>query len=377
MMCGRRDIAWTTDVSPQLQVSLAPNDPMTAFQALERAVGGLPAGYKEPDQCPVGDATCKLAARTAWTSAKKWRYASTMHLAAAQVGQPASTCSVVPHVSGLSPSVPSAPDPAGCKASEDAPCHGRRPKNFQLDTGFPVDDPTAWCQDPATCKCNTNTTACRYPSFKGLTIDPRNGFVYASSQVGLLLSRNGGKWWERFGKVGPIQDAMYPWPGEGKGRGARLLTWQRQPGNPTGNVATDDNAALDLNAFPERILRVDKVSVAWTPCTGADPAQLRYANSDEHGRIRQRGRLVATVPVEWQDPDGRVLSSVFVAVAEDACQPLPVAEAPALPGPLVFRDTSSLLKSAGTAVLGDPCNPTAAPGRLTPWRPSKCRPFDL
>ena len=369
--CMRRTVAWIEDVGPQVLASLRASESPTASKMALRAVeraggGGAGCGTACVDcksclaastgtggaQCPtcVDCADCASAV----ASAPKWRFASVTHLAAGP------TCEVVIE--------------STCKVATDnaqVPCHGHKPSEVQPPvalnaTANPVDgDVDAWCPaygafDPKQsitlqdCTCQA-TGDCQFPDIRDLEIDPRNGFVYAATtNAGLLLSRDYGAHWERTNKSeawlgaakGQSANTTYtgawnatgvenhPIYANGASAGVRLLTRQHQGSGP----------AIDLNEHPEWIddNGLGAMSMSWHPCGD----NSTYSGNDARGHARKRGRLVATVPISWRDGQGKRASSVFMAV-EDDCG----GGAKPLPGPLVFRDTSSLLPGSG-AILG-------------------------
>jgi len=201
---------------------------------------------------------------------------------------------------------------------------------------------------------------CDSPHINDLSIDPRNGFVYANTQAGLLLSRDSGRIWERFGAGGytkwsptgfePVvnqTEVKSPLAGPNafpSDRGAKLLTRQGlyvpealfQVCENAGPFCASDLASLDLNAQPEYIESISALGQSWQACPGGADAP-KYANG------RTRGELVATVAVTWHNPmkPAQILSGVFVAAQIDNCSPSANPLPP--PGALVFRDTANVI----------------------------------
>jgi hypothetical protein len=315
--CSRRRISWTRDIAPQVVASMQASRDPEEFQgpsALDLAGGG----------------------------ADGWRHASLTHLATTTTDprRPAQAHCVLDPGMWPAPTCPASPEPchaalppAGAVAADrwcplrtDARCQCRLPTVTIQDAGHALDLPL-----------------CTLPIPQSVAVDPRTGFAYASVQDGLLVAQDGGGRWQRFGQGTvrhfseehpegqpvPLADA---WPfaePPPPGRGARLLTMQGLM-----NPGQSDEDALDLNAHPELIEHVGRLSLAWHPCPGLVGPR--------------RGQLVATVDVRWHLPSqrSRALSGVFVAVATDRCS------GPGAPGqPFVFRDTASLSVPAGRNVL--------------------------
>ena len=98
-------------------------------------------------------------------SGSDWKFSSLSHVAIAADPTNATKC------------VPDLPldGPTHCHADIKSKCHGIQPStNVQLETT---------CLDVATCACN-DVPECRDPVIRDLAIDPRNGFVYASTDTG-------------------------------------------------------------------------------------------------------------------------------------------------------------------------------------------------
>ncbi len=353
--CAERSIAWTDDVGPELAESMmATSGSSLAWRGksrTERAGGG---GADVAGDGGVSE----------WAAKAKWRYSSINHLPApAAVG---GTCKVyqggngkIPPNSGFQASIPS----ATCPAALDTRCHGRRAETKKLD---PADtapaDRDAWCPNynkpDDSCKCTNGPTAdCRYPNPTSVEIDPRNGWAYVSSDVGLLSSPSGGRRWIRQGGA-PLSNqadifkkmtALDTFSDEPQVLGAKLYTKQYHCGPGETSPCNQDPAvgnSLDLNANPDRIAFVGRMSLVFTPC----PTDAVYGNPQQSNPflLRRRGHLVATVPVEWQANDGlnsagqpkyRRVSSVFMAAQRANCEG---SEAEYPPAALEFWDTAHL-----------------------------------
>ena len=242
------------------------------------------------------------------------------------------------------------------------------------------------CRDLGTPPSNAAWTAttppefCHYPAVRYLEIDPRNGFAYASTLVGLLTSPDGGSKWLRFGS-GTVQDCaanggavtnktvidpdpyapefgrfgellVWPPPNDpAKPLAARLLTHQYVPICGTADAPRSDNNAFNLNAWPENITHVGRMALSFQSCEETHGTAKFYKDKP----TRKRGTMTAALPVEWRvrhpaDPslkDVRV-SGVMVAYEPDDCQGDRMA-----PGALTFRDSASVLAPPpGTAGWG-------------------------
>ena len=171
--CQARQIAWTDDAAPQMNA------------VLRQARAPVPAGAVEVDKQST------------------WKFSSLSHLAApkddASIGLCAMTHDALPN--------------ANCTTDQAMVCHWRRePSAVATDwpafTPMPRNAPTedGCLRDPAKafgpCNC-TLQDACTYPVVAHLAVDPRNGMVYASTNVGLLLSQDGGRSWSRTGDEAP------------------------------------------------------------------------------------------------------------------------------------------------------------------------------
>ncbi len=182
-----------------------------------------------------------------------------------------------------------------------------------------------------------------------------------AGSAGLLLSRDGGRIWERFGagtwlKWSPtgfvIQDTKTEVKSplaivDPESRGAQLRTRQGlylpEPEQAVCSAFPDfcagDDVAFDLNAQPEYIESMSTISQSWQPCPG--PNAPHYLNDGvDSGRVR--GQLVATIAATWHNPmkPAQILSGVFVAAQSDDCN---AANPQGTPGALIFRDTSNLV----------------------------------
>jgi len=270
--CGIRPIAWSDDVGPELEASIL----STTFvegktlidgkRRFERAGGGgagedplkPDAGSTAPDaDASSGDTSSADAGAseskfelTAWKAQPKWRFASIANLPApAQIG---GNCRIRAVGESGSKEGTVVADAATCPADREQNCHGRDPKNYNTEqtSAHGVQDRDAWCLDFAAggCQCTAGPGAlCRYPPPEYLEIDPRNGWAYLSTDVGLLASPDGGGHWIREGQ-GP---ASNPADKFDSFLGAQLITGQFNvptPGQPTGSYQP-----YDLNKSSARI----------------------------------------------------------------------------------------------------------------------------
>lgn len=354
--CAERSIAWTDDVGPELAESMMATsggaDAWRGKSRTERAGGG--GADLSQDDVVEGTDQSSDAKIAAWAKKAKWRYSSINHLPApATVG---GTCRVFEGLNSAFDSETheaSVPQPT-CPAALDTRCHGRRAETKKLSTS-PTEpaDRDAWCpaySNPA-CECTNGLPAdCRYPNPTSVEIDPRNGWAYLSSDVGLLSSPSGGRRWIRQGGA-PLSNqadifkkmtALDTFTAEPQVLGAKLYTKQYHCAAGESLPCNQDPSAsnsLDLNANSDRITFVGRMSLVFTPCDAA----AFYAPSEPGQPARKRGHVVATVPVEWwaTPPDGvnRTVSSVFVAMHKDDCDP---GVTPPPPQALEFWDTAHL-----------------------------------
>ena len=371
-LCAQRSVAWTADVSSQIITSIIATMPGAedTTHAVDKAGGPNPN-----------------------SDASGWRYAALGHLATGQ------DCDVA-HA-GIQ---------LGCAADTSIMCHAQKPTGANPSQ-------EAFCPDytDGRCKCfvagsSIATANCQFPEATSLAIDPRNGQVYAPSaalnqiagsqtlQTGLLFSPDGGRKWRRhghsyylkWGSDGGMAQTTEPWPytedpdpfdaytdtvpDAGNDPGVRILTMQGLP-IPPGAVAPSavgDAWALDLNAQPELLVHLGRVTIVSTPC-GSDPVAgegVQYVapaglSADAPGYPRDRVHVVATVTAVWHDPlTPRQFSGVFVAHG-DSCTDA------AARVPLVFRDTANLMP-AGIAATPGLTQYTAPLGILdseTHWSP--------
>ena len=362
--CGIRTIAYNQDVGLQVAATLA-------------AVAGPPTG--DPGTNTWSGPTMS-AVKNVETAGDGWRYSSLIHLGAPVrkwLGGEWRQSKCEMNTTDESALIRTVPSPT-CTAVFDSACHGAKVKN-----GTTIAD-EQWCPnlaganaDPA-CKCKDLSTPpshawldttpppfCHYPAVRYLEIDPRNGFAYASTLVGLLTSPDGGKKWLRFGNgsvedcsangatatIKEVKDADPYTPGNAvdwpppnhasKPLAARLLSHQYVPICGPGTERSDLNA-FDLNAWPEYITHVGRMALSFQPCKDVNGNEKFYEDMPS----RKRGTMTATLPVEWRvrqpaDPklkDVRV-SGVMVAFEPDDCQGQRDA-----PGALTFRDSASVLK---------------------------------
>ena len=343
--CRARQIAWTNNVGPQILnsiLSTAAQNPKTPYDIDY-------AGH-----AVTGD------------DSQGWRFSVISHLVRKNIkavtdGQ---ECPYLPGggVNGVGHRLPIN---NACKAIVDKTvCHA-----VKVGNGLGDDEAEQSCPTAGNCSCSpigvdanglpapNETLYCDSPLIDDLSIDPRNGYVYANTQAGLLTSPDGGRIWQRFGAgsfskwtpagfVGTFNNVEVKSPQAGVNafptdRGAKLLTrqglvtptaqqCQNTPGLCDGEVGT-----LDLNAQPEYIQSISTIGQSWQACPGG-------ANAPKYANGRTRGELVATVAVTWHNPmkPDQILSGVFVAAQIDNCtaseNPLPT------PRALVFRDTANL-----------------------------------
>ena len=285
--CARRTIAWTADVGPQVAAVLA-------------LAGSAPLSWNES----------KAIAQ----AGSGWRFASTGALGAGAgcaVSQPIAACAVAAVV-----------------------CHGRKPTSALASV---EQTPDAWC--PAytqACTCQL-APGCAAPSLSSLAIDPRNGFVYATTaNAGLLLSRDYGARWERSDKSERTLGTPEGWTSPDMASN-RFYDSQPAAGVQLRTATRGD----DLNQHPERIAALGELTLAWQPCANG----ATYAQPDARGQPRVRGSLTATQQVRWQTAQGKAVAGVFAADQPDDC-----AGTRDLPGPLVLR--AAALAAAGASHAG-------------------------
>ncbi len=334
--CGQRAIAWTDDASAQMAKSKKKSDGRWWDAAVEMDL------------------------------ASTWRYASLAHLAADAWAYPGACQNAGSDKSFLPKTT--------CTVNGKGWCHG----------GQTAQQPEDGCLDAALCNCTDPydtttkppTPTCRYPAVAGLVIDPRNGWAYASTQVGLLVSPDGGRTWGRKGvdlAGAPLDkqtssylpaainaptaeedgatDENYVLRASGVNglwsKAKVILETGIPPNQPTANTP----APYDLSLTPRNIQDVGPVSLIATKEACATPlpgtTATTYgatAQGDPAGRHRQRIR--AYIAVKWmawddRDAEGNFLaapgyaarSSVFVAEAGPCADP---------EAPLVFKDTATL-----------------------------------
>ena len=337
--CAQRGIAWTKDPSAQMKASFTASNQHAwdAPRQMDRAAAATAAGAG-------------------------WHFASIAHLAA---GTPAArnACSA-----GSLP-------PLTCAVDPRAFCHGAPPK--------PDAAPETACLSTDGCACADPPKDCRFPVVAGLAIDPRNGWTYAATQVGLLVSPDGGRTWGRSGDAALDRNGEQYVPDGDKDAArrlrldakVRLLTGIAPSTAAAENEAAavgDGGRAYDLNRLPHRILDVGPVSLAATPQTcpleRACPQRRGACDEGHYADGRPRQHLRAYVSVDWRaadtkNADGAPLalsvevtrSSVFVAEADACADP---------EAPLVFRDTATLYRDAAGAYTTDEFDTAAngAPG---------------
>lgn len=356
--CTRRAIAWTTNIGPQVATAiLATQSPATT----ETAPYDVDRAGAQFDPKPNGTGL----------PGADWRYAGISHLGAAVLTAP-TTATPAWTVSTCTYAAANRRDVGQCTPDigpDAIPAHGTKsipPASLELP-----DKSERWCpnlKDPA-CVCSM-PAGCTIPAIDHLAIDPRNGFVYASTNVGLLYSPDGGRQWLRRGR--PDDHVEYALTGSSSfksaaqsaadeqpvgltvppGHGVKLLTMQGLPQS----TPADDAHALDLNLQPEYIVTevLGPEAIRW-PTTVSEvkfslqrcPGNLSYPSG------RPRGTLVATLDLQWHVPGKpqQTRSGVFVAVAADDCGSVPPAN---VNEPLVFRDTTSTIAQLGEVLYGVP-----------------------
>jgi len=185
-----------------------------------------------------------------------------------------------------------------------------------------------YTSQPPGCTCTSNTD-CRYPRIDFVHIDPRNGWVYASTPVGLLLS----------------QSSATPTPED------YARQWNTAPNL---FVAMDDGSKVDLNDPAHRgwIDHVGAISANWLFVPGQDAAaDAELARRRHHiylpgasGPRPHDGRMVAFVSVSYRVPPAPGQSAtvrrsaVFRAISPNESTPfafhaLPCAYSAAAGGP--------------------------------------------
>ena len=339
-LCSQRSIAWTNDVSPQIAASIAATLPGATDTTHAVDLAGGQGGAD-------------------------WRYAALGHLA-------------LTSRDGTGPcDVAHAGIQKDCHAQTGSMCHATKlDQESAGNVGHEQFCPDYGQADGA-CECkylgatnqlqSVTEANCAFPQPTSLAIDPRNGAVYAPSaainvegdgnqtiQTGLLYSPDGGRKWRRHGHslyteygwwqyTGVPTSTAEPWPYEAAppvldgdtDPGVKILTmqgmgifWSSIPGTP---------AVLDLNAQPELIQHMGRVTFASTPCESGLLAGEPPLFHDPMGSDRPRVRVTAVLATTWQNPIGATLmhSGVFIAHG-DSCTDA------AGKAPLVFRDTTDL-----------------------------------
>ncbi len=335
--CNARQIAWTGDISLQLITSIsATTSPLT--QATTQLVDA--AGGALSDDDPAG-----------------WHYAALGHLALNATG---GTCDVA-HA-GIQKDCHARTDLSGT-------CHATKPSTATTSH-------ERFCPSPTeeACQCVgedhklIDVKACMFPEPTSVAIDPRNGQVYApTSNVGLLFSPDGGRKWRRHGHASfskfdttpssgasTNSDEWWPYPlpagvatatdlTELEDPGVRILTMQGLP--IPAPLAPGAAVPLDLNAQPELLTHIGRLSFAVTQCP-SDSSTMAGPLVNTLGS-RPRVRVMATMTASWRNPikPTQELSGVFIAHG-DSCTDNNAKQ------PLVFRDTANLMPSAGTQLLG-------------------------
>lgn len=331
--CALRTIAWTSDIGPEHRESMLAAQPggsdpgWLRRMRLERAGGGGPGA--DPRLVPATPGGYSSVDARAWTERAKWRYATINNLPAP--ARDGGRCAI--RVGAYSADHEGSVVGPECRAAESHHCHGRKSTTYR-DPAAPAEpaDRDAWCLDAASaaCQClNGRPSDCRYPLARHLEIDPRNGWAYLSTDVGLLASPDGGGHWIREG-AGPNSnpaDAMPDGPNRGA-TGAQLLI-ARDGASAQGQRAPS-RQTYDLNKASARVRAIGRINLAFTPCHGGAAAP-RYADT-----ARVRGHLLASVAVEWTAQDGNAVSGVLTASERANCDPSVAVPAP---GALVFRES--------------------------------------
>ena len=247
--CATRQIAWTDDASFQMQASIDASD------------------------------QSKSGAEYQIDRNSTWHFASLAHLATSNQPDNPSSCPAVPDVNL----------PGGaCPVNNKLLCHGIKPT--VADTAR--EDA---CLDLSTtnskCFCADNP-GCRYPAPTSVEIDPRNGWAYATTESGLLLSVDRGRSWGRNGLGNDPVPALraeaafdglvhkqdgstpqppgdYPLPPSP----VRLLTGMTSSQDadvpPAAWINDGNDVALDLNFAPWRIAHMGKMSLVFKALPGS------------------------------------------------------------------------------------------------------------
>ncbi len=330
--CAQRVIAWTKDPTAQMLASRQYSNARAwdAPKQMDLAAAAKPGGGG-------------------------WHFASIAHLAAGAMA--------AKHACDSG----SLPDRKKCTVNKDASCHGAPPViGAALETACLSSSlDGCFCVDPSSAQC-------RFPVVVGLAIDPRNGWAYAGTQVGLLVSPDGGRTWGRTGD--PVMDRHNDeYAPDGDEDGAAVLrpkarvqlltgvTPSTDAAENTSAAVADGGTAYDLNRLPHRILDVGPMSLASTretcpiPLDCPQPAGLCDAAHYADGRPRQHTR--AYVSVRWHAVDLKTAEGVTLSFPADAVRSsVFVADADGCADPnasLVFRDTATMFRDASGAHTTD------------------------
>ena len=258
----------------------------------------------EASECRSLPSAMACATRAiAWTDtagstnpAEKWHYSSLAHLATSADGQPTSCTRVADDLPG-----------AHCRVDLLRHAQGPKPR-----ASTPREDACLDLAVQGACACQDNPR-CRYPIPTSVQIDPRNGWVYATTESGLLVSVDGGRSWGR-GPDSPVP-ALRP-----EATSAGTLPDGREPGRyplPPSPVQLWTQDGADLNRTPWRIAAMGKLTLVFEP-SGAPGANGR-----------PQGTVAASMTVQWLTERGEPRADVFVARSEQRDGA----------GPLVFRAT--------------------------------------
>lgn len=328
LRCGERQIAWVDDA--QLQ--------MLGVRAVAaNATTGGPIGAPPPLAGNLSYGAGDPAAALVIDGLSDWKYTPLVHLATT-----ADATAMAPTCLALTQPL------ATCKRDNQRACHGK--SGFSVPGGSP--NPGAmpyvpWsgsepiesaCLDKGAgdCKC-VASAACKYPDVAHLMIDPRNGFAYASTNVGLLVSADGGRSWVR--NWDDPEPSLKPNPAKPYVKAnVRLMTGDAEACPPG---AMNPPFGCDLNRVPQRIVHVGAMS--WNldgaqTCDAAhphpnaanflaksaghctDPEAEYYREFADNPVCTRTGRLTAYLPVTWTvgTADGGTTerSSVFVAFSD-------------------------------------------------------------
>ena len=265
----------------------------------------------EASGCDQAQLHCRVR-QLAWTTDGRWHYSSLAHLATSADWQAPEACAAALEL-----------PLASCPVDPIRVCNGGEPRDNPSPT--PREDAcleshmsTCMCRDPyrfdaADREHLRPIPLCRFPAPTSVQIDPRNGWVYATTESGLLVSVDGGRSWGR-GPDSPVP-ALRP-----EATSAGTLPDGREPGPyplPPSPVQLWTQDGADLNRTPWRIAAMGKLTLVFEP-SGAPGANGR-----------PQGTVAASMTVQWLTERGEPRADVFVARSEQRDGA----------GPLVFRAT--------------------------------------